>query len=485
MFIGRKKELQFFEERYHSDKAELIVLYGRRRVGKTELLREFSKDKKVIFYSSRECSDNEQLQLFSNVMLKKNHPASKYLQKFNDWSQAFESLLEIQSENKKILIIDEFPYMCKSNSSIPSILQNLWDNTLKNQNVMIILCGSAMSFIEKEILAEKNPLYGRATGIYKMSELSFAETTQFFPYYSFEEQLTAFAILGGIPYYLNQFNSKLSIQENIKKAILSHGSILFSEVEFLLRQELRETSIYNTIIQAIALGCTSMNDIYTRTGIEKTKLTAYLNNLIELELIQREFSVMDGIQETIKQSRGLYKLTNNFFRFWYSFIFPNYSEIECGDIEGVLKYEIIPRINEYVSITFEDVSQQYMRSLNQQNLLDFHARKVGRWWGKTTMLDSNGKKIKVDTEIDVCLHNFTEKQFIFGECKYTQSPIDNKIIKHLIHKVEGLGIQGTINLYYFSKNGFSDEAILFSQKNKNIHLITLDMIVEQLTNSDL
>ena len=271
MFIGREKELQFLNSRYESNKAELIVLYGRRRVGKTETLKEFCKDKPNVFYSCKECTDNEQLKSFSQIILQKKIPASNYIECFQNWEQLFKSILELKGGKKKLMVIDEFPYMVKNNNEIPSILQNLWDNVLKEKNVMIILCGSSMSFIEKEVLAEKNPLYGRATGIYKMSQMDFYDAIKFFPKYSYEDKVYAYSILGGIPHYLKEFDGDKSIKKNIQNNILTKGCILYNEVNFLLHQELRETTMYNTIIEAIALGNTKLNDIYLKTGIEKVR----------------------------------------------------------------------------------------------------------------------------------------------------------------------------------------------------------------------
>lgn len=249
MFIGRKQELQFLEDKYNSKGGQLIVLYGRRRVGKTETLREFCKNKPHIFYSCREISDKLQLRSFSEKLLREKIPAASYVKEFADWETAFRNITELPyGDNKKLLIIDEFPYMCKNNESIPSILQNLWDELLKDENVMIILCGSAMSFIEKELLAEKNPLYGRATGIYKMEAMGFYDAVQFFPNYTDKEKIIAYSILGGIPHYLAQFDPTIPLDDNIKKNILTKGCILYSEVEFILRQELRETPLYNSII---------------------------------------------------------------------------------------------------------------------------------------------------------------------------------------------------------------------------------------------
>ena len=262
MFIGREAELQFLENRYHSTGGQLIVLYGRRRVGKTETLKQFCKDKPHVFFSCRECTDQLQLKNFSEKIFQEDIPARRYISRFSDWEKAFLAILDLPyPESKKLLIIDEFPYMCKNNPAIPSILQNLWDETLKDSNIMLVLCGSAMSFIEKELLAEKNPLYGRATGIYKMTEMGFYDAIKFFPNYSEKDKVSAYAILGGIPHYLRQFDPALSLKDNIRQNILTKGCILYSEVDFLLRQELRETSLYNSLIEAIALGSTRLNDI--------------------------------------------------------------------------------------------------------------------------------------------------------------------------------------------------------------------------------
>ena len=255
MFIGRKQELQFLEKQYSGTGGKLVVLYGRRRVGKTETLHEFCKGKPHVFYSCREISDKLQLRSFSEKMLREKIPASDYIREFSDWESALKSVLQLPyGDQKKLLIIDEFPYMCKGNDSIPSILQTLWDECLKDENVMLVLCGSAMSFIEKELLSEKNPLYGRATGIYKMDAMGFYDAAQFFPTYSHRDQIMAYAVLGGIPHYLRQFDPALSLEDNIKQNILTKGCVLYSEVEFLLRQELRETTLYNSIYRGGGIG---------------------------------------------------------------------------------------------------------------------------------------------------------------------------------------------------------------------------------------
>ncbi len=469
MFIGRETELQFLEDKYSQPYGQLIVLYGRRRIGKTETLKEFCKNKPHVFYSCSECTDTKQLASFSEKVLRQNMPMSKYIKLFSNWEMALESITEFPSENKKLLIIDEFPYMCRGNSEIPSILQNLWDNRLKNENVMIILCGSSMSFIEKDLLSEKNPLYGRATGIYKMTELSFSDVIKFFPEYSPIEQITAYSILGGIPHYLNQFNPTLSLCENIKKNILTKGSILYSEVEFLLRQELRETAVYNTIIEAIALGNTKLNDIFTKTQIEKTKLTAYLRNLMDLGIIEREFSIADSIKEQAAASRGIYRLTDNFFRFWYRFVFTSFSDLEAGDTDGVYQYFIEPELHEFCALIFENLCREYIQRKNRKNELSTRYIKIGRWWGKITK-----DKKTIETEIDVMAYD-NKNALLLGECKYKVVPFDLTDYRNLIDKTPA---NSTVVTYYlFSQSGFTDA--INKLENDTLHLIKLEELMKE------
>lgn len=279
MFIGRTRELEFLNKCYLSSEAEFIVLYGRRRVGKTDTLTEFCKDKPHIFYLCREYTDNQQRAEFSKALLSFSEKFSSFPDTFTDWDKAFAFLANLQSDRKTVIVIDEFPYMCKGNKSIPSVLQIAWDTVLRHANVMLVLCGSSMSFIEDELFAKKNPLYGRTTGIYKMMPMPYYDAVKFVPDFSDEEKLTTCTILGGIPHYLKRFHSHKSLSDNIIDELLTKGKTLYTEVEFLIHQELRKTSVYNTIIDAIALGNSSLNDIFTKTNIEKTKLSVYLKIL--------------------------------------------------------------------------------------------------------------------------------------------------------------------------------------------------------------
>ena len=464
MFVGREKELHFLEERYASAGGELIVVYGRRRVGKTETLRKFCEGKPHVFYSCTESPDGQQLAAFSERVLRLGGPAAKYVTTFSSWMQAFENIADLGREGKAVIVIDEFPYMVKGNGAIPSILQNVWDEKLKNANVMLVLCGSSMSFIEKEILAEKNPLYGRATGILKLREMGFYDAVRFLPDYSPEDKVTAYAVLGGIPHYLKQFDGKSSLKENICRHILTRGSILYSEVEFLMRQELRETAVYNTIIEAVALGNTKLNDVYQKTQMEKTKLSVYLKNLVELGILRREFSVDSGVKEQANVQRGLYRLTDNFFRFWFAFVFPNLSELEAGDVEGIWRYAVEPELDRYTSYAFEEVCRQYLRRENTEDRLPFHFTKIGRWWNKTD-------------EIDIMAVDQKRESFLLGECKYKNSPLDLSDLRELQRKFTPGRENSRVWHWLFSRSGFT-AGVREAASAQDVRLVTVEELAE-------
>ena len=405
-------------------------------------------------------------------MMKEDIPAKDYISAFTDWERAFRAVLDLPYGNsKKLLVIDEFPYMCKGNPSIPSILQNLWDAAFRDSNVMIILCGSAMSFIEKELLAEKNPLYGRATGIYKMREMGFYDAVKFFPDYSDCDKVLAYAVLGGIPHYLRQWNPKLSVGENIKRNILTKGCILYSEVDFLLHQELRETPIYNSIIEAVALGNTKLNDISQKSLVEDTsKTSVYLKNLMELGIVEREFSVDAKLKKQANSNRGTYRLTDNFFRFWYAFGFANFSQLEDGDVNGVYEFAVEPELHKFASFAFEDVCREFVREMQKKNELPFRYAKMGRWAGKTTVRDdsaASGLRI-AETEINLLCIDKDAKEYLVGECKFKKTPFSYSEYLDTLAKLAPQKEYAKFHYALFSESGFDEKIIAEAEKNNTL-----------------
>ena len=297
--------------------------------------------------------------------------------------------------------------------------------------------------------------------------------TKFLPDFSDEDKLIAYSILGGIPHYLKQFDSKRTLKENIINKILTKGTVLYSEAEFLLRQELRETSIYNTIIEAIAVGNTAFNELLTKTGIEKSKLSVYLKNLIELGIVEREFSVLSSAKERASSSKGLYNLTDNYFKFWYAYGYSNLSDLEMDDAQGVWEDYIEGSLHDYASKSFEKVCIEYMYSLNRQRKLPFRFSKIGRWWGSVTKI-VEGKKRTCAEEVDIIAADKGEENFILGECKFRTELFDNGELRKLKEKME---LPGKTYFYLFSLSGFTDAVIEASRFDETLFLIDIAKIV--------
>lgn len=457
MFVGRIKELEFIEKKFNSKKSEILVLYGRRRIGKTELLRKFASNKEHIFYACSESESNYQLRSISERFLK-SYPIP-YFKNFSTWEELFRVFLEYESDHKKLLIIDEFPYLVKNNKAIPSLLQKAWDELNTLNESMIIICGSSMSFIEKDLLSEKNPLYGRTTGIYKMDPLSFDEVKIFLSGRKKEDQIKIYSILGGIPHYLKQFDENLDVEENIIHNILEKGCTLYSEVDFLLRQELREISTYNTLISVIALGNTKLNEIHQKTNIDKNKISVYLKNLIELGILIREFPVTEKLKAKANVQRGLYRIVDPYFRFWFRFILPNLSDLEEGQNRFVYSEYVSNFLNEHISYTFEDISIQHLKQKNYKKELPFVFKEIGRYWNKTD-------------EIDIVAFN-KEQDYLFGECKWRNEPVNENVLNRLMDKSSGFQCRNKY-FYLFSKSGFTKKLIERSKENQKVVLVDLE-----------
>ncbi len=457
-FIGREDELSFLQEKYESRHGELVIVYGRRRIGKTETISHFCSDKNPVFFTCTQTDDRNQLRNFRRKILSFNLPQSQYITEFSSWEQALLAMKDIphSGQQKNIVVIDEFPYMARENPEIPSILQKIWETELKNQNILLVLCGRSMSYIEKEILSEKNPLYGRATGIYKMMPMPYSDSSKFFPKWNPFDKIIAYSILGGVPYYLNQFDEEKSLKENICANILRKGAILYSEPEFLMRQELREPATYNTIVQAIATGKTTFNEIQQSTLIEKGKLSVYLKNLIALGMLNREFPVLSSEKEKQNAQRGIYRLKDLFFRFWYKFVFPNYSSLEFGDWETVYDTIVAHQLNEFASFPFEDVCIEWLRLQNRKRSLPFVFTQIGRWWDK-------------NVEVDIIAANEDKSKIISAECKFHNSPVnDFDLSKHLKKDLSNLKKKDNAQIcfWYFSWGGYTKEARQFAEENE-------------------
>jgi len=412
-FVNREIELETLEKRFKTNKPELFILYGRRRVGKTELIKQFMKDKPHIYFLSDKRHEKEQLKEFSKKIGEFFIDKLLINRGFGDWIDVFEYLKE-KLKNRIIFVIDEFPFLMTANKAIPSIFQKGWDEYLQNTKVFLILCGSSIAMMEKGTLSYKSPLYGRRTGQWKLDPLNFHEAQEFFPNYSIEKKIEVFSILGGIPAYLKQFDDMKDIFYNIEEKILKRDSFLYNEPEFVLREELKEPKTYFSILKNLSFGKTKLNEIATSLEMERNKVSMYLSILENLDIVGRLIPVTE--RHPHKSRKGLYFIKDNFFKFWFRFVFPNRGDIEVGKTEDVLKNEIIPNFNQFVSLVFEDICVEIIK---RKSLFNFE--RIGRWWYK-------------DKEIDIVALNEQTKEILFVECKWQDNVNARKILEELKEK---------------------------------------------------
>ena len=459
-FINRTKELESLEKQYNSNQSSLVVVYGRRRVGKTALITKFLENhKNSLYFLATEESETQNLNYFKiqvaeftgNELLKSAAV---------DWYTVFKTLVEYKTETKKIIVLDEFQYIGKSNAAFPSIMQKVWDTLLKNANIMLILCGSLVSLMKSQTLDYSSPLYGRRTGQIKLKQIPFCYYHDFFKGRSNNDLLPFYAVTGGIPKYIEAFRGYTDIYEAIEQNVLNSQSFLYEEPYFLLQKEVSEIGSYFSLIKTIAMGNRKLSSISTNLGLKQTGLTKYLKVLIDLDLIEREVPITENAPE--KSKSGLYRIKDNFIAFWFMFVYPYQAYLEKNETSFVL-LEIKKRfIQNYVSFVYEDVCREKMWELSATNTWDFHFTKVGRYWGNKS------------GEIDIVAIDTIGGNLVLGECKYTTSPKGLSILHSLEEKAEAiLKLTKTNNVHYilFSTAGFTNELIDEAKRNKNIKLI--------------
>ena len=462
MFIGRDAELKKLNEMYGSDKFECAIIYGRRRVGKTTLIREFIKDKKAVYFVAREADGMLNLNGFSSDVY---YVTAKELAKnafFSDWERAFDYIYQISKDSRIVLAIDEYPFLAGGYRPISSILQAHIDAQFKDSKLFLILCGSSMSFMEHQVLGYKSPLYGRRTAQFKIMPFSFFDALPFFEQFSKEDKAVLYGIMGGIPEYMSKINKMKSLSENAIDLFFTASGPLFEEPSNLLKQELREPATYNGIIEAIAGGASRLNEISTKCGIESNKCAKYLKSLMSLGIVKKELPITDT-----SSKKSIYLLDDMMFRFWYRFVFPNMSGIVSGLGDALFDSEIIDELPAYMGLIFEEICKQYLFREAKKNALPFLPGKVGRWWG-------NDPRKKRQEEIDILAYR--KDSALLCECKWTNTPVDIDVLYALGNK-EGLFHYNQTWLWIFSKSGFTDRIIAEANRRDNVRLVRYEDMI--------
>ncbi len=457
-FIGREQEMKTLQSEYEQKGSALVILYGRRRVGKTTLISEFIKNKKALFFLASEESESQNRCIFKEKVAEFIDSDLLRDADIKNWDTLFKAIMDTSFDTKPIIVLDEFQYLGKANHAFPSIFQRIWEEILKDKSVMVILCGSLISMMESQTLAYNSPLYGRRTAQIHLKQIPFAYYDRFFPYKTRKELIEMYAITGGVPKYIELFSESKDIYTSIQNNILNRSGYLYDEPYFLLQQEITEIGSYFSIIKAIALGNSKLSKISTVLDIKTTSLTKYLKTLIDLDIVEREIPITEDNPE--KSKKGLYKIKDNYLRFWFSFIYPNMSFIESGHNNIVLDKIRTSLVSRHISFVYENVCHERMWELNANNTWPFYFTKLGRYWD-------------AKTEIDIAAIDNEGKNLIVGECKYWQKPVGVNIMYDLEEKAKNISweqINRKTWYVLFSVEGFTDELKMLASKRDDVLL---------------
>ncbi|MBA4317847.1 MAG: ATP-binding protein [Flavobacterium sp.] len=461
-FINRTKEIEAMNEKWETGTSQFFIIYGKRRVGKTELAKQFLKNKPAIYFLADRRNHSDQLKELGRVV--GNYFDDKILAKkgFQDWIEFFEYISGKGSKKPLAIVIDEYPYLVEADKTISSVFQKGWEQYLKNSKVFFVLLGSSIAMMESETLIYSSPLFGRRTGQILVDPMTFANSWKFFPKKSFDEFLSVYSITDGMPSYLLQINEKETIKENIAKKIFSRTEFLHNEVEFMLKEELREPKNYLAILKAISWGKRKFGEIVNDTGLEKNMITKYLSILERLHLIEKEVPVTE--KKPGKSRNGLYKISDNFFRFWFQYVFPFKSDLEIGRYSHVFD-QFDQSFGMFESFVYEKVCQELIFDFEEKL---FPIERVGRWWAP-------------DKEIDIVGISEREQKIVFGECKWSSKAVGTNIFFDLQTKAKFVQWgKGKRSEYFilFSRNGFTSDMLKLAAEKNNVVLVDKNRLVK-------
>ena len=438
--INRIRELNFLIDKFQERSAQLIVLWGRRRVGKTFLLKSFCDGHPAIYFLATKSATKDQLAQLSEAVSDFFHDDLLAMRPFSKWEELFVYLKEKGTE-KFALVIDEFPYLISAEPAITSIFQKGWDEFLvHNAHVMLVLNGSSISMMENEVLNASSPLYGRRTGQWKLEPLKLKDIAEFFPETDLIGLIEIYSVIGGVPFYAHFFDHTKSLRENIQDKILRKGEVLYAEVDFLLREEFKQSRSYAPILLAIAAGNHKFGKISSQTGADKSNLTKYLFILSQLGIVYREVPITERFPE--KSKRGLYFISDPFINFWFQFVWPNLRHLEMERVDFVWREKIEPQFDHYVSMNCEKVILSALEDI-QGDILGEYER-VGRYWDK-------------NVEIDILGIDDQTKTALFGEIKWSRNLVDVNVFRDLEKKSETIDMLKDFRKSFLliSKSGFT------------------------------
>ena len=457
MFIGRAMEMEVLERKYASDRFELGIIYGRRRVGKTTLINEFIKGRHTVFFTAMETSAGENLVSLSRSIaaLNPEEPSGPVYQSFID---ALEAVFSQARKSRLIFVIDEYPFLAASYPGISSVLQRLIDENKDNSKLFMLINGSSMALMENYFFSYKRPLYGRKTFQLKIEPFDFFQLKDFFPKTAIDVLPCIYGAYGGMPKYLEDYDEKLSFKKNIIRNYLQNGASLLEEPESILKQEVRDPSNYNAIITAIAAGSTRYSEISGKAKLESGNIAGFMSNLISLNLVKKEVPALES-----GGKRPLYVISDNMIRFWYRFITANLSLIRNNRSE-LAWTQIEKELDAYMGRVFEEISLQYLWRVNGGDKLPFMFTEAGRWWG-------NDPIKKQETEIDIIAWD-GKKNAVFCECKWRRQKTGPEVLEELNEKAGLPAFARFTSKHFilFSRSGFTPSCRRQAEEQGNVRL---------------
>ncbi len=467
MFVGRTIELSQLEKMYSRDGFQMAVVYGRRRVGKTTLIDTFAKDKPTLYFTAQQRSSLQNLVQFSRCVYA-FFGLPEDAATFPDWRSAFSFVAQVSQQRGDepfLLVFDEFPYAAETEPSLPSVLQIAIDHELKRTNIRIILCGSNEGFMESEVLGRKSPLYGRRTMQLKVKPFDCFDAAQMLPGLTAQECVAYYATFGGTPYYLAQVDAGAPYEENVSELMFNTSGILYEEPLMLLRQELREPALYNSILDAIGSGETVPKRIAERSGVSPSSMSKYLKTLLDLGIIQRDVPFGDNPDTSRK---AVYALSDPFFAYWYAFVSKSVGAIEAGaGYAAAQRTAFGQALQTYVGKQFEIVCQQWVIRKNRAGELPFLASSFGRWWGTDL-------REKAQTDIDLVAADNQSASILVGECKWRESFDETDAIRQLEYRSELLKGYKHRTCCLFTKNATSKATQEKADQRGDLWLVSAD-----------